>query len=155
MKKAFLLALQNSISTISSPESRLALPVAYENAQFRIYTMRHAATPVKRWLPPSPRLRRGGDGRHLVTATGNFNIVAAEHMSKMKDKAIVANIGHFDNEIDMAGLGKWKGIEKIAIENGRARTVVAYSGTRLRAFGDKPATKFAAAFVEVYRDGNR
>jgi hypothetical protein len=136
-------------------ESRLALPVAYENAQFRIYTLRHAATPVKRWLPPSPRLRRGGDGRHLVTATGNFNIVTAEHMSKMKDKAIVANIGHFDNEIDMAGLGKWKGIEKIAIENGRARMVVAYSGTRLRAFGDKPATKFAAAFVEVYREGNR
>jgi hypothetical protein len=33
--------------------------------------------------------------------------------------------------------------------------VVAYSGTRLRAFGDKPATKFAAAFVEVYREGNR
>jgi adenosylhomocysteinase len=39
----------------------------------------------------------------FVTATGNFNIVTAEHMSKMKDKAIVANIGHFDNEIDMAG----------------------------------------------------
>jgi hypothetical protein len=45
--------------------------------------------------------------------------------------------------------------EVIAVENGRARMVVAYSGTRLRAFGDKPATKFAAAFVEVYREGNR
>jgi adenosylhomocysteinase len=52
----------------------------------------------------------------FVTATGNFNIVTAEHMSKMKDKAIVANIGHFDNEIDMAGLGKWKGIKKINIK---------------------------------------
>jgi adenosylhomocysteinase len=52
----------------------------------------------------------------FVTATGNFNIVTAEHMSKMKDKAIVANIGHFDNEIDMAGLAKWKGIEKINIK---------------------------------------
>src|SRR5688572_29677989 len=52
----------------------------------------------------------------FITATGNFNIVTAEHMSKMKDKAIVANIGHFDNEIDMAGLAKWKGIEKINIK---------------------------------------
>jgi adenosylhomocysteinase len=52
----------------------------------------------------------------FVTATGNFNIVTVEHMSKMKDKAIVANIGHFDNEIDMAGLAKWKGIEKINIK---------------------------------------
>jgi adenosylhomocysteinase len=52
----------------------------------------------------------------FVTATGNFNIITAEHMSKMKDKAIVSNIGHFDNEIDMAGLAKWKGIEKINIK---------------------------------------
>jgi adenosylhomocysteinase len=52
----------------------------------------------------------------FITATGNFNIVTAEHMSKMKDKAIVANIGHFDNEIDMAGLAKWKGIKKINIK---------------------------------------
>jgi adenosylhomocysteinase len=52
----------------------------------------------------------------FVTATGNFNIVTAEHMSKMKDKAIVANIGHFDNEIDMAGLAKWKGIKKVNIK---------------------------------------
>jgi adenosylhomocysteinase len=37
-------------------------------------------------------------------------------MAKMKDKAIVGNIGHFDNEIDMAGLGKWKGIQKINIK---------------------------------------
>ncbi|HMO25370.1 MAG TPA: adenosylhomocysteinase, partial [Tepidisphaeraceae bacterium] len=40
----------------------------------------------------------------FVTTTGNFNIITAEHMAKMKDKAIVANIGHFDNEVDMAGL---------------------------------------------------
>jgi adenosylhomocysteinase len=52
----------------------------------------------------------------FVTATGNFNIVTAEHMSKMKDKAIVANIGHFDNEIDMAGLAKTPGIKKINIK---------------------------------------
>src|SRR5205085_6486664 len=35
----------------------------------------------------------------FVTTTGNFNIITAEHMAKMKDKAIVGNIGHFDNEI--------------------------------------------------------
>ncbi len=39
-----------------------------------------------------------------VTATGNFNIITAEHMKAMKHNAIVCNIGHFDNEIDMAGL---------------------------------------------------
>jgi adenosylhomocysteinase len=52
----------------------------------------------------------------FVTATGNFNIITAAHMAKMKDKAIVGNIGHFDNEIDMAGLKKVKGIEKINIK---------------------------------------
>ena len=42
----------------------------------------------------------------FVTATGNFDIITADHMARMKDKAIVGNIGHFDNEIDMAGLAK-------------------------------------------------
>jgi adenosylhomocysteinase len=46
----------------------------------------------------------------FVTTTGNKDIITAEHMSRMKDKAIVGNIGHFDNEIDMAGLKKIKGI---------------------------------------------
>jgi len=48
----------------------------------------------------------------FVTATGNFNVITADHMSRMKDKAIVGNIGHFDNEIDMAGLKKIEGIER-------------------------------------------
>jgi adenosylhomocysteinase len=52
----------------------------------------------------------------FITATGNFNILTAGHMAKMKDKAIVGNIGHFDNEIDMAGLKKTKGIERINIK---------------------------------------
>ena len=52
----------------------------------------------------------------FVTATGNFNIITADHMSKMKDKAIVSNIGHFDNEIDMAGLAKVKGVKRINIK---------------------------------------
>jgi adenosylhomocysteinase len=52
----------------------------------------------------------------FITATGNFNVVTAEHMSRMKDKAIVGNIGHFDNEIDMAGLKKVPGIQRINIK---------------------------------------
>src|SRR5436305_13113245 len=52
----------------------------------------------------------------FITATGNFNIITAEHMARMKDKAIVGNIGHFDNEIDMAGLAKIKGIQRIEIK---------------------------------------
>ena len=44
----------------------------------------------------------------FITTTGNFNIIMAEHMSKMKNNAIVGNIGHFDNEIDMAGVENWK-----------------------------------------------
>jgi adenosylhomocysteinase len=52
----------------------------------------------------------------FITATGNFEIITAEHMSLMKDKAIVGNIGHFDNEIDMAGLKKIEGIQTVNIK---------------------------------------
>jgi adenosylhomocysteinase len=52
----------------------------------------------------------------FVTATGNKDIITAEHMSRMKHNAIVSNIGHFDNEIDMAGLKKVSGIRKINIK---------------------------------------
>jgi len=52
----------------------------------------------------------------FITATGNRDIITADHMSRMKDKAIVGNIGHFDNEIDMAGLKRIKGIERINIK---------------------------------------
>lgn len=57
-----------------------------------------------------------GDIDVFVTATGNKMIITAEHMSKMKNNAIVGNIGHFDNEIDMEGLKKWPGIKKINIK---------------------------------------
>src|SRR5699024_5543698 len=40
----------------------------------------------------------------FITATGNFNVITAEHLQAMKDKAVVGNVGHFDNEIDVAGL---------------------------------------------------
>ncbi|MEQ8330214.1 MAG: adenosylhomocysteinase [Longimicrobiales bacterium] len=52
----------------------------------------------------------------FITATGNKDIITAEHMARMKDKAIVANIGHFDNEIDMAGLKKIDGLKRINIK---------------------------------------
>ncbi len=52
----------------------------------------------------------------FITATGNFDIITAEHMARMKDKAIVGNIGHFDNEIDMAGLKKTPGIRHVNIK---------------------------------------
>jgi adenosylhomocysteinase len=52
----------------------------------------------------------------FVTATGNKDIITAADMARMKDKAIVGNIGHFDNEIDMAGLAATPGIERINIK---------------------------------------
>src|SRR5262249_20303059 len=55
-------------------------------------------------------------GDIFITATGNRDIITAQHMSRMKDKAIVGNIGHFDNEIDMAGLKKIPGIRKVNIK---------------------------------------
>jgi len=52
----------------------------------------------------------------FVTTTGNKDIITAEHMSKMKDQAIVCNIGHFDNEIQMSELENWPGIKKEEIK---------------------------------------
>jgi adenosylhomocysteinase len=52
----------------------------------------------------------------FITTTGNFDIITADHMSKMKHNAIVGNVGHFDNEIDMAGLEKIPGIKKVEIK---------------------------------------
>jgi len=52
----------------------------------------------------------------FVTATGNMNVITAAHMASMKHNAIVGNIGHFDTEIDMAGLAKLPGIKRIEIK---------------------------------------
>jgi adenosylhomocysteinase len=52
----------------------------------------------------------------FITTTGNFHIISAEDMGRMKDKAIVGNIGHFDNEIDMAGLKSIPGIQHVNIK---------------------------------------
>jgi adenosylhomocysteinase len=52
----------------------------------------------------------------FVTTTGNKDIITADHMSKMKHQAIVGNIGHFDNEIDMAGLEHWSGVKRVNVK---------------------------------------
>ncbi|HEX5967563.1 MAG TPA: adenosylhomocysteinase [Intrasporangium sp.] len=52
----------------------------------------------------------------FITTTGCYDVITAEHMTQMKDKAIVANIGHFDNEIDMAGLARVPGVTKTEIK---------------------------------------
>jgi adenosylhomocysteinase len=52
----------------------------------------------------------------FVTTTGNRDIITAEHMARMKHQAIVGNIGHFDNEIDVAGLERVPGVQKINIK---------------------------------------
>ncbi len=52
----------------------------------------------------------------FITATGNKDIITAEHMARMKHLAIVGNIGHFDNEIDMAGLAKVEGVQRLNIK---------------------------------------
>ena len=52
----------------------------------------------------------------FITTTGNKDIITADHMARMKDKAIVGNIGHFDNEIDVAGLKKLPGVEQVQVK---------------------------------------
>jgi adenosylhomocysteinase len=52
----------------------------------------------------------------FITATGNTRVIRPEHVERMKHLAIVANVGHFDDEIDMAGIGRIEGIDKIEIK---------------------------------------
>ncbi|MHB1502717.1 MAG: adenosylhomocysteinase [Acidimicrobiales bacterium] len=52
----------------------------------------------------------------FVTATGNLSVITADHMARMKHQAIVGNIGHFDNEIDMAGLAKVPGVQRVNVK---------------------------------------
>jgi adenosylhomocysteinase len=52
----------------------------------------------------------------FVTATGNLDVLTVDHMKRMKDCAVVGNIGHFDNEIDMAGLKKVPGVKRVNIK---------------------------------------
>ncbi|MCW9028552.1 MAG: adenosylhomocysteinase, partial [Kangiella sp.] len=67
----------------------------------------------------------------VVTATGNYDIIRHEHMERMKDQAIVCNIGHFDNEIDVASLEKYEWInikeqvDQIRFPDGKRITLLA------------------------------
>ncbi|GAB3909551.1 hypothetical protein GCM10029964_111290 [Kibdelosporangium lantanae] len=57
-----------------------------------------------------------GEADIVITTTGNKDVVTADHMSQMKHQAILGNIGHFDNELDMAGLARYPGIRRINIK---------------------------------------
>jgi adenosylhomocysteinase len=84
----------------------------------------------------------------FVTGTGCFNVLTADQIRRMKDKAIVGNIGHFDNEIDIAGLAKIPGITKTEIkpqvhewtfaadDAGKSRSVIVLSEGRLLNLGN-------------------
>ncbi len=79
----------------------------------------------------------------VITATGCLNVVTAEHMAAMKHQAILGNIGHFDNEIDMAGLGRYAGVTctniKPQVDEWRfpdGHTVIVLSAGRLLNLGN-------------------
>src|SRR5690606_36808624 len=57
-----------------------------------------------------------GEVDFVITATGNFGVVTVDHMLRMKHLAVIANVGHFDNEIDMAGLDALTGVERVTIK---------------------------------------
>ncbi len=104
----------------------------------------------------------------FVTATGNFNVITHDHMVKMKDQAIVCNIGHFDNEIDVAGMKQytWDNIkpqvDQITLPNGNKITLLAEG--RLVNLGcatghpsfvmSNSFTNQVLAQIELWRDGD-
>jgi adenosylhomocysteinase len=89
-----------------------------------------------------------GQADIFITTTGCYDVITADHMTQMKDKAIVANIGHFDNEIDMAGLARVPGVTKTEIkpqvhewtfapgEDGRNTSIIVLSEGRLMNLGN-------------------
>jgi adenosylhomocysteinase len=98
----------------------------------------------------------------FITATGNKDIITTDHMRRMKDKAIVANIGHFDNEIDMAGLFKDTSVTRTTIKpqfdeftfrgtrNGRGHSVLILAEGRLMNLGcatGHPSFVMSASFT--------
>jgi adenosylhomocysteinase len=113
-----------------------------------------------------------GDVDIFVSATGNENVITLDHLTGMKHLAIVANVGHFDNEIDMAGLESLAGAERIEIKpqvdewrlpNGRS--VLVLSEGRLMNLGNATghpsfvmSTSFAnqvLAQIELWVDGDK
>lgn len=103
----------------------------------------------------------------FVTATGNINIITRKHMEKMKDRAIVCNIGHFDNEIDIAGIRdcKWRNIkpqvDEVTFPDGK-RIIVLAEGrlVNLGCATGHPAFVMSNSFtnqvlaqIEIYQNG--
>jgi adenosylhomocysteinase len=105
----------------------------------------------------------------FVTATGNKDIIMADHMAAMKHQAIVGNIGHFDNEIDMAGLAKMPGIRKVQVKPqvhewifGDGHKIIVLSEGRLLNLGNAtghPSFVMSASFsnqtiaqIEIHRN---
>jgi adenosylhomocysteinase len=110
------------------------------------------------------------DADIFVTATGNYQIISFEHMKAMKDQAIVCNIGHFDNEIDVASLEKhckWDSIKdqvdhvefadgKKIILLARGRLVNLGCGTGHPSFVmSNSFTNQVLAQIELYQDGDK
>ncbi len=106
----------------------------------------------------------------VVTATGNYNICTYEHMAKMRDQTIVCNIGHFDNEIDVAGLEKnceWENIkdqvDHVIFEDGkriillaRGRLINLGCGTGHPSFVmSNSFTNQVLAQIELFVDGDK
>jgi len=110
-----------------------------------------------------------GDVDIFVTATGNFNVITHDHLVKMKDQAIVCNIGHFDNEIEVASLKsyEWENIkpqvDQITLPSGNRITLLAEG--RLVNLGcatghpsfvmSNSFTNQVLAQIELWRDGDK
>ncbi len=119
------LAGQGARVVITEVDPICALQAAMEG--FQVDTMEHACT----------------YGDVFITATGCCDVITADHMKRMKDKAIVGNIGHFDNEIDMAGLARVTGVRKTSIKPqvdewtfGDGHSVIVLSDGRLMNLGN-------------------
>lgn len=115
-----------------------------------------------------------GQGDIFITTTGGKDIISAEAMQQMKDKAIVGNVGHFDNEIDRAGLAAIEGIEKIEIKpqvhewvfpNSGGKSIIVLSEGRLLNLGNAtghPSFVMSASFanqvmaqIEVFENSHK
>jgi adenosylhomocysteinase len=98
-----------------------------------------------------------GHADFVITTTGNKDIIGVEHMQKMKHQAVLGNIGHFDNEIDMAGLARIPGINRLEIKPqvhlwtfGNGKTILVLSEGRLLNLGNAtghPSFVMSASFA--------
>ncbi|AQT68817.1 Adenosylhomocysteinase [Anaerohalosphaera lusitana] len=100
---------KGSAETLASHKARVAVSEIDPICALQAYMRGYSVMTVEDALPYADI---------YVTTTGNKDIITAEHMSKMKDQAIVCNIGHFDNEIQVDELNNWPGVKKTNIKFG-------------------------------------